>query len=167
MPARKYPFWTPAEDDVLRANYTRRNAAKRIHELLPLRPCWDIVKRANGLGLVTRVGAYFKYTLGDLLDRVVIDEKTGCWNWTRAIRTKRTGYGVVKHDGVRVNAHRLAFSLANPDVDISKCLVCHHCDNRLCINPEHLYAGTYADNNRDTVKRGHYRNQYGPLNESV
>jgi hypothetical protein len=52
--------------------------------------------------------------------------------------------------------------------DIPKGLIVRHkCDNRLCINPEHLELGTITDNNRDRAKRGRNRNQNGSNNNMV
>jgi hypothetical protein len=85
-------------------------------------------------------------------DRV---EKTdGCWNWTGAVNN--TGYGILivgsRTDGSRrcVMAHRWVMNQP-------KCQVLHHCDNRLCVNPDHLYLGTNSDNVRDRVDRDRSR----------
>ena len=92
-------------------------------------------------------------TLAELLSRAWLDETTGCLNWQRL-----TGnwYGMVYVDGTRHSVHRLAFQLANPGINIAGLFVCHHCDNRRCINPAHLYAGTQSQNIEDCVVRGRH-----------
>jgi len=39
-------------------------------------------------------------------------------------------------------------------------LVCHHCDNKRCINPDHLFVGTAKDNTVDMIKKGRYVNGF-------
>jgi len=65
------------------------------------------------------------------------------------------GYGVVKRLGKSVRAHRWAYCLANGLTldEIQNKVVMHKCDNRLCINPEHLAIGTHADNCADKVQK--------------
>lgn len=84
----------------------------------------------------------------------------GCWWWTGA--TVASGYGSV---GVRSYvtrpAHVVAYELATGQV-IPRgggLYVCHHCDNRLCVRPGHLFLGTHTDNQRDMVAKG--RHQHG------
>lgn len=60
------------------------------------------------------------------------------------------GYGVVTIDYKQYLAHRIAFKLANPRKIIrGPMCVCHRCDNKICINPNHLFLGTRIDNNKD------------------
>ena len=80
-----------------------------------------------------------------------IDSATGCWNW---IGPLRNGYGQVctarsKH----VLAHRAAYQLFVGEIT-DGLYVCHHCDNRSCMNPEHLFLGTAKDNADDMVSKG-------------
>lgn len=73
-----------------------------------------------------------------------------CWEWTRG--KNQDGYGRIMLSGVFHFAHRLAWKYTHgKDTDLH---ILHHCDNRICSNPNHLYAGTNADNIRDRVERG-------------
>ena len=164
---RARPKWTDQENEILRKEYTRRNSAKVLHDtLLPNRSAGAIIHQANILGLVTRNGAYHEYDLVGLLANtksVVHRSDIGaCMEWLGDKRPN--GYGVATHNNKRISTHRLIMILDGWSIDGR--LVCHHCDNRICINPNHLYVGTHIDNNQDTVRRGRYKNQYGALNES-
>lgn len=86
-----------------------------------------------------------------LMQRVKVDEETGCWNWI--LSTKPAGYGAVGWNRKVWNAHALSFHLFNGQIEKGK-YVCHKCDNPRCINPDHLYAGTQLQNMRDAVNRG-------------
>lgn len=78
----------------------------------------------------------------------------GCWYWSAGKWT--SGYGCFWWKGKRVAAHRVVASMAlGFDLDSDK-MVCHHCDNRQCVNPEHLFIGDAFDNMRDCVRKGRH-----------
>jgi hypothetical protein len=79
----------------------------------------------------------------------------GCWLWTGS--TKH-GYGQTWHEGKRARAHRVAYSLFVGPTLPGK-MVCHKCDTRACVNPDHLFLGTASDNARDMIAKGRYNRE--------
>ena len=79
--------------------------------------------------------------------------QTGCLEWTGF--KSRDGYGILQTSGKLIKAHRVADCNANGKnlEDITGLVVRHKCDNRKCLNPDHLEIGTSADNTRDRHMR--------------
>jgi hypothetical protein len=73
----------------------------------------------------------------------------------------RTGYGLVKISGKRQAAHRASYTLSVGPIP-EGLLVRHTCDNRLCINPDHLLVGTNSDNTADMYTRGRQASKLTP-----
>lgn len=94
--------------------------------------------------------------LDDLLARTTLDPDTGCRLWTGATSD---GYGAVTRSGRRYRVHRLTYALAHGLTldDLDGLVVRHACDRPACIAPEHLDAGTQADNLADMARRGRGR----------
>lgn len=97
----------------------------------------------------------------DDIKRIVFEDSipipsTGCWLTEGC--TDKDGYPYIKYRGKTHKLHRLVVELIKGESLEGKQAL-HYCDVPSCINPNHLYAGTPVDNNRDTVVRDRRNNR--------
>ncbi len=85
------------------------------------------------------------------MQKVAIDTKTGCWIWTACVR--KSGYGAFGIGKYVEYAHRASWKMFNGCIPDGM-YVCHTCDERRCVNPEHLWIGTAKMNMQDASNKG-------------
>lgn len=94
----------------------------------------------------------------------------GCWEWQGKLQQ---GYGMFYFENIRLSptkmwskillAHRYSWELANGPIEGNLCVL-HKCDNRPCVNPDHLFLGTRTDNNVDMVTKKRHKGPKGIRN---
>lgn len=79
-----------------------------------------------------------------------VERGDGCWRWTGSDRGN--GYGCLKVNGQVVSAHVVSWLMHYHEIP-DGCVIAHKCDNRNCVNPDHLEAISASQNNRDANER--------------
>lgn len=91
-----------------------------------------------------------------------IDFETGCWNWKTYIG--KNGYGQFILNPKKVSAHRASWIIHKGEIP-QGLFILHKCDNKKCVNPNHLFLGTQLENIRDAYSKG--RGQIGKSHNYV
>lgn len=113
-------------------------------------------------GQVKSCGCWFEKSEEDQLIEATerfwnkVEKSENCWIWKGPL-TK--GYGSMFYKKI-VKAHRFSYEIHKGKIDENK-LICHTCDNPLCVNPEHLYSGTPKQNTQDSINRGRFKKKKG------
>lgn len=95
-------------------------------------------------------------------DRVMMDPNSGCWIWAGSY--SKGGYGSISacgRYGRTLKAHRVSWELHRGEIP-GGMFVCHSCDNRACVNPNHLFLGSSLDNMVDCCLKGRKAQKLSP-----
>src|SRR5260221_4479540 len=106
-----------------------------------------------------RFKLHSSYTF-DRFMKYVKTNKNNCWVWVGSQNGRPPAYGSFRFNGKLWKSHRMAYNLFIGVIPTNK-LVCHSCDNRLCVFPGHLWLGTVRDNNADTHLKGRNNQPFG------
>lgn len=85
-----------------------------------------------------------------ILQRSIPEPMSGCWLWINSISSNGYGHAVFRKK--YYSSHRLSYIAFNGEFN-RQLIVCHKCDNKLCVNPLHLFIGSQKDNIKDMIRK--------------
>ena len=89
--------------------------------------------------------------LNKLLNKIVVNPTTDCWEWQAG--TNNIGYGMIRDGSKMRTAHRVSYEEHKGPIPPGMCVL-HNCDNRICCAPHHLWLGSLKDNTQDMIRKG-------------
>src|SRR6185369_12556798 len=104
-------------------------------------------------GRQRRSGDGATFMPGSTVDRFWshVRKSDGCWEWANSTNIPN-GYGCFYIGQKKILAHIYSYTLHFGST--KGLLVCHKCDNKRCVRPDHFFLGTHADNTNDAIRKG-------------
>jgi hypothetical protein len=105
-----------------------------------------------------RKGVLSAKKMASFFARAIKNNETNCWEWNGCLTGNGYGHCALLNEK---KAHRVSYKLHYGDI-LDKMIIMHKCDNRICVNPEHLQQGTHKENMSDMKDKGRAATSYKP-----